>query len=383
MKSPFILSIDGNIGSGKSTLYADLQTYYKDNTDICFCPEPVDTWTKIVDNNNTPILTNLYKDTKRFAFRFQMMAYISRLHLLRKKVKENKYKIIITERSVQTDRNVFAKMLFDDGMIELDEYTIYNNWFNEFLDEICLGGIIYVKAEPEICDVRVKCRAREGEIIPLDYLKKCHEYHEDWLQNIDNKMIIEANVDTKLNENIHIRDKWITNINTWIYQQINNSKKNEIINETIDNIIDDIAIDQKMFPILQFDGACRGNPSNLLGLGCVITNNGEISCMNKKCIEIRSGTNNEAEYYALIEGLKMALENEFQCIHVEGDSKLIINQMIGIYKVKAENLLPLHNEAMTLAKQFRIIKFNHIKRDLNKQADKLANQALDTYDIPL
>ena len=85
MKSPFILSIDGNIGSGKSTLYADLQTYYKDNTEICFCPEPVDSWTKIVDSNNTPILTNLYKDTKKYAFRFQMMAYISRLHLLRKK----------------------------------------------------------------------------------------------------------------------------------------------------------------------------------------------------------------------------------------------------------------------------------------------------------
>ena len=53
-------------------------------------------------------------------------------------------------------------------------------------------------------------------------------------------MIIEANVDTKLNENIHIRDKWITNISTWIYQQINNSKKNEIISETINNIIEDI-----------------------------------------------------------------------------------------------------------------------------------------------
>ena len=379
MKGPFILSIDGNIGSGKSTLYADLQKYYKDNTEICFCPEPVDSWTKIVDDNNTPILTNLYKNTKKFAFRFQMMAYISRLHLLRSKVKENKYKIIITERSVQTDRNVFAKMLFDDGMIELDEYTIYNNWFNEFLDEICLGGIIYVKADPEICDMRVKYRAREGEIIPLDYLKKCHQYHEDWLQNIDNKMIIEANVDTRLNENIHLRDEWITTINTWIYQQINNNIKNEIINETLDNIIDGIEIDQKMLPILQFDGACRGNPSNLLGLGCVIINNGDVSYINNKCLELRNGTNNEAEYYALIEGLQMALENNLECIHVEGDSKLIINQMIGTYKVKAENLLPLHKEAMELSKRFRIITFNHIKRELNKQADKLANSALEVY----
>jgi ribonuclease HI/probable phosphoglycerate mutase len=101
--------------------------------------------------------------------------------------------------------------------------------------------------------------------------------------------------------------------------------------------------------------------------------------MNNKCLELRNGTNNEAEYYALIEGLKMALKNNLQCIHVEGDSKLIINQMTGTYKVKAENLLPLYTEAMELSKRFRIIKFNHIKRELNKQADKLANSALDVY----
>ncbi len=64
---PIILSIDGNIGSGKSTLYADLQRYYSNNTDICFVPEPVDDWTNIVDANNTPILTNLYKDTRKYA----------------------------------------------------------------------------------------------------------------------------------------------------------------------------------------------------------------------------------------------------------------------------------------------------------------------------
>ena len=77
-----------------------------------------------------------------------MMAYISRLHLLRLKIKENNtYSIIISERSVQTDRNVFAKMLFDDDLIEHDEYNIYNRWFDEFLDDIKLGGIIYVKAD--------------------------------------------------------------------------------------------------------------------------------------------------------------------------------------------------------------------------------------------
>ena len=177
MSSPIILSIDGNIGSGKSTLYNNLQKHYSDNDTICFVPEPVDEWKNIVDSNNVPILTNLYKDTNKYAFRFQMMAYISRLHLLRQKVKENKYKIIISERSVETDKNVFAKMLYDDGLIEHDEYQIYNKWFDEFIDDIKLTGIIYVKAEPSVCNDRVKIRAREGEdSIPLDYLQKCHQY---------------------------------------------------------------------------------------------------------------------------------------------------------------------------------------------------------------
>src|SRR6056300_1460897 len=112
MNKPIILSIDGNIGSGKSTLYEELKSYYKGNEDIRFVPEPVDDWKSIMDKNGVPILTNLYKDTNKYAFRFQMMAYISRLRLLRKQVKENKYKIIISERCVQTDKNVFAQMLY-------------------------------------------------------------------------------------------------------------------------------------------------------------------------------------------------------------------------------------------------------------------------------
>ena len=87
MNGPIILSIDGNIGSGKSTLYKDLQDYYSGNTNIGFCPEPVDNWGSVIDNEGVPILTNLYKDTKKYAFRFQMMAYISRLHLLKSIIK--------------------------------------------------------------------------------------------------------------------------------------------------------------------------------------------------------------------------------------------------------------------------------------------------------
>jgi deoxycitidine kinase/deoxyguanosine kinase len=222
MNRPIILSIDGNIGSGKSTLYKDLQYHYRSNPDIGFCPEPLDKWMSIIDKEGVPILTNLYKDTKKYAWRFQMMAYISRLHLLKSIIKNNNYMVIICERSVQTDRNVFAKMLYDDNMIEHDEYQIYTMWFNEFIDELKLGGIIYVNANPKTCFDRVKIRNREGESIPLEYLQKCHDYHESWLSSIENKLTIEANIDTSLSENKNKRTDWVETIDGWIFNELLN-----------------------------------------------------------------------------------------------------------------------------------------------------------------
>ena len=211
---PTIVSIDGNIGSGKSTKVSHLKKYFMNeytlhnSKRICFLQEPVDEWHSIVDKNGVPILTNLYKDTKKFAFRFQMMAYISRLKLLREAVKSNKYDIIITERCVATDRNVFAKMLYDSGDIEEDEYTIYNKWYNEFLDDVPIKGLIYIKATPETCMERIKKRAREGENIPFDYISLCNKYHDEWIENeICKKLIIDGNQDSEnnltiLNENL-------------------------------------------------------------------------------------------------------------------------------------------------------------------------------------
>lgn len=374
---PIILSIDGNIGSGKSTLYADLQTYYSGNTDICFVPEPVDDWTHIVDVSGTPILTNLYIDTKKYAFRFQMMAYISRLHLLRQKVKENKYKIIISERSVQTDRNVFAKMLYDDGLIDHDEYQIYNKWFDEFLDDMRLGGIIYVKAEPEICAERVKIRGRAGETIALAYLQKCHQYHENWLENSVDKLVIEANIDTHVTENANIRKEWIQSIDGWIRSKFYNTDDVDINHATSSTYL--LPTNNISIPILQFDGACRGNPSNVLGLGCIIKNSDRIETIAERSYRhpTSSGTNNEAEYLALIKGMKLALECNIKSIMIEGDSNLILNQMMGKYQIKAENLIPLYNSAKILEGQFDYIEYKHVKRDFNKEADKLANLALD------
>jgi deoxyadenosine/deoxycytidine kinase len=199
--APKIISFDGNIGSGKSTKVKDIEDYYKKQgrTDIIFIQEPVDVWNSVVDEHGVTILSNYYKNQKRFAFRLQMLAYISRLSLLRDAVKKG-YKYIITERCVGTDRNVFSKMLYDKGDIEHDEYIIYKKWYDEFISDVPIGAIVYIKASPETCLERVKIRAREGENIPLEYLKECDKYHDEWInsENIP-KLVIDADINLKEN----------------------------------------------------------------------------------------------------------------------------------------------------------------------------------------
>ncbi len=181
-----IFSVEGNIGSGKSTLVKCLSKCLPKslrNHEIIFLQEPVDVWNTIKDENGVTILEKFYADQSKYAFSFQMMAYISRLSILKREIEKKQNVIIICERSVWTDRNVFAKMLYDDKKIEMVNYDIYNRWFDEFVKKYPLNGIIYVKTDPDICQKRIGIRSREGETIPLEYSVKCHNYHEKWINN--------------------------------------------------------------------------------------------------------------------------------------------------------------------------------------------------------
>ena len=104
----------------------------------------------IKDKDDKDILTYFYEDNKTWAFSFQMMAYISKLSLLKKTISDHPDAIIIVERSVYTDKNVFPKMLYDDNLINEINYQIYNKWFDHFVKEIKLDGIIYLKCDPKI-----------------------------------------------------------------------------------------------------------------------------------------------------------------------------------------------------------------------------------------
>jgi len=189
MEDPIIISIEGNIGSGKSSF---LQFMKENNTQdhIYFLQEPVDSWNEIKDDNNITILEKFYKEPKKYAFTFQMMAFISRLSILKRVVESKKYKYIITERSLLTDKNVFCKMLHDDGLIEKIEYNIYMKWFDEFNIHSQYKTIfMYLKCDTYIAQQRVDNRNRKGEKISFDYLNKCNQYHNTWLASMDSNLV--------------------------------------------------------------------------------------------------------------------------------------------------------------------------------------------------
>ena len=180
----YIFTIEGNIGSGKSTLLNILKQNltHINGTEIVYLTEPVSAWESIQDKSGTNIIEKFYNDNKKYAFSFQMMAYISRIHEIKKTLKEKKNVIIVCERSVFTDKRVFTQMLYDDFKISEIDYQIYNNWFYEFIRDIPISGIIYLKTSTKICFQRVEKRSRTGEEdIPIEYLENCNNYHNKWL----------------------------------------------------------------------------------------------------------------------------------------------------------------------------------------------------------
>jgi deoxyadenosine/deoxycytidine kinase len=188
-----IFSVEGNIGSGKSTLLKVLKKYNL-NTNIVFVPEPINEWNTIKDKNDETILSKFYKDQEKYGFSFQIMAYISRLVQLEKVIEKNPGKIIITERSLETDKEVFAKMLYDDDKIEEINYQIYLKWFDNFQNKIKPDGLIYLKTSSKISYDRVLKRNREGESIQKTYLENCNKYHDEWIEKYNiRKLIIDGN----------------------------------------------------------------------------------------------------------------------------------------------------------------------------------------------
>jgi deoxyadenosine/deoxycytidine kinase len=223
---PVIISIEGNIGSGKTTIIEKMEKHLEHDESILFLREPLDVWESVKDSETGEnILQKFYANPEKYAFAFQVMAYASRLSMIREAIKigDGQYRAIVLERSLAADKNIFAKMLYDDGKIDDVCYQIYQKFYKEFSDEVGLDGIVYIDADAEVCKERVQKRSRQGEdSISLEYLEKCKKYHDDWMsdEHLALKIKTNQNVTYDPADTTDQGNVWLKQISGYIYDSI-------------------------------------------------------------------------------------------------------------------------------------------------------------------
>ena len=183
-----ILSLDGNIGAGKSTLLSEIR---RSIPELHVVDEPVGQWTSLYHSNGKNLLELFYEDKKRWAYTFQNCAILTRLKNIQDAVENldktsSETKIILSERSVLTDKYVFAEMLRDAGDIDPLEWELYDSWFNIFNRQHQVNGIIYLSTSASTSKDRIHIRGRQGEDrIGLEYLDALDAQHKKWIDNTD------------------------------------------------------------------------------------------------------------------------------------------------------------------------------------------------------
>uniref|UniRef100_UPI00398E526F deoxycytidine kinase 2-like n=1 Tax=Pristiophorus japonicus TaxID=55135 RepID=UPI00398E526F len=193
------ISVEGNIAVGKSTFAQLLKQTASSQWEII--QEPIAKWCNIPASSCTEELSStqksvgnllqmLYQDPHRWSYTFQSYSCMSRIkaHLapMSPRLLKATEPVQIFERSVYSDRYIFASNLYELGCLNETEWTIYQDWhtylLNQFGNRIALEGIIYLQASPEKCLERLQRRGRDEEKeVQLDYLKQLHSRHENWL----------------------------------------------------------------------------------------------------------------------------------------------------------------------------------------------------------
>ncbi|XP_034287151.1 deoxycytidine kinase [Pantherophis guttatus] len=195
------IAIEGNIAAGKST-FVNILKKAREEWEVV--PEPVGKWCNIQDRHDDceeltasqksggNLLQMMYEKPERWSFTFQAYACLSRIRAQLKsfegKLKEAENAVVFFERSVYSDRYIFASNLYESECMNETEWTIYQDWHSwmnqQFGSSLELDGIIYLRATPEKCLDRIYIRGRDEEQgIPMEYLEKLHYKHENWLQH--------------------------------------------------------------------------------------------------------------------------------------------------------------------------------------------------------
>ncbi len=193
-----IIFIEGNIGSGKTTFLRRLSELVKDSQVIY---EPLDMWKSLTDSNGKNILEHFYTDMERHSYAFQSVAFLSRTQSLQKINPKKKY--IFVERSIHSDKEIFAKNCFKQGTMPEIHYNLYIEWFKwmENILDLKNTSHVYLRCEPEISYQRLQKRSRDEEkSVELSYLKDIHNCHEEWLMKDKDTIVLDASKSFNVND---------------------------------------------------------------------------------------------------------------------------------------------------------------------------------------
>lgn len=180
--------LEGNIGAGKTSLGKAL----KESNHYEFLEEPVDQWKEGFANN---LFEMFYKDMNRWSFTFQIMAFITRAKTWAEILDKIEGDNVVLERSIFTDRHVFAKNLYAVGAMNDSEWQVYQQLWDFLALNYCErpSKIIYLRTPAEICLERIKMRGRsEEQEMPLDYLKRLEDLHDEWLMDHENAIVLDG-----------------------------------------------------------------------------------------------------------------------------------------------------------------------------------------------
>ncbi|XP_069482378.1 deoxycytidine kinase isoform X1 [Ambystoma mexicanum] len=198
---PKRISVEGNIAAGKSS-FVNLLKQASDDWDVV--PEPIARWCNVRTHEDEfeelttsqksggNLLQMMYEKPDRWSFTFQSYACLSRiraqLNAFNGKIKDVEKPVLFFERSVYSDRYIFASNSYEGDSMNETEWTVYQDWHewmnNQFGAALELNGIIYLRATPEACMGRIHSRGRDEEQgIPIEYLEKLHYKHECWLNH--------------------------------------------------------------------------------------------------------------------------------------------------------------------------------------------------------
>ncbi|XP_038211881.1 deoxynucleoside kinase-like [Zerene cesonia] len=180
-KRPFRVSIEGNIGSGKSTCIKHFEKY----NNVEKHPEPIQEWRNVSGHN---LLGLLYSDLNKWSFAFQHYVHLSRLKIQTSPPSNPNITVKMFERSVQNSRHCFVENAKKQNFLQDPQYQVLLSWFDytEKNIDISLDLIVYLRTTPEVVWERMMKRGRAEESeVPLEYLQQVHESYENWLSSPD------------------------------------------------------------------------------------------------------------------------------------------------------------------------------------------------------